>query len=151
MGFGSSLMDFGVHFGAILETLGSILVTLGSPGALFELRSSIWSPRAPEVRKRRNFSLTPPLSGSSLEPFWGFFGVLDGFSHLLCCIRFLVGSGVDFGRIFDGFLMFLGGCLRCFLLFFWSRAQNGKLCFDCAGAGGLHVRPSGGTAGRECF
>ena len=73
MGFGSSLMDFGVHFGAILETLGSILVTLGSPGALFELRSSIWSPRAPEVRKRRNFSLTPPPVWLQLGAILGLF------------------------------------------------------------------------------
>ncbi len=32
-----------------------------------------------------------------------------------------------------------------------SRAQNGKLCLDCTGVGELHVRPSRGTAGRECF
>ena len=70
-------------FGAsILETLGSILVTLGSPGALFELRASIWSPRAPEVRKRPDFSLTPPpvcLQLGALLPY--FCCILDVFPH----------------------------------------------------------------------
>ena len=51
-------------------------------------------------------------------PFFGVFGVLDGFSHLLFCARFLIGSGVDFGSIFDDFLMFFGGSLRFFFCFF---------------------------------
>ena len=80
---GSIFVVLGVHFGAILETLGSILLTLGSPGALFEVRASIWRPRAPEVRKIMDFSLTPPPVCLQLGPilgnclvFWMFFRTL---------------------------------------------------------------------------
>ena len=74
VGFGSIFVVLGVHFGAILETLGSILVTLGSPGALFEVRASIWSPMAPEMRKRRNsWRSSPPGWVPAWDPFLCFF------------------------------------------------------------------------------
>ena len=71
--------------------------------------------------------------------------------YTLLCARFLIGSGVDFGSIFDDFLLFFEVIVRLLFLLFRSRAQNGKLCLDCTGVGGLHVRPSRGTAGPECF
>ena len=42
--------------------------------------------------------------------------------------------------------MILGVILLLFFIIFQSTSQNRKLCLDCTGVGGLHVRPSSGTS-----
>ena len=43
-----------------------------------------------------------------------------------------------FGRFFGVLLVSFCVCLRC-------ESETGKLCLDCTGMAGLHVRPSRGT------
>ena len=59
--------------------------------------------------------------------------------------------GIHFGSIFVVFRCFLGCVLVLFLVIFWSASKTEKVCLDCAGVGGLHVRPSTGMLMFMCF
>ncbi len=129
-------LGFGLHFGS----LGLPWSPLGMP------RGATGAPMRPRVRKLCFFtSKRAPRGLPKMHHFGSVLTKIDKkhvFGTFLSELCFLLGSDVILEGIFDDFSMFfLDGFLRFFERF-WIGSHNGKLCLDCAGVYGLHIRPS---------
>ena len=132
--------------GFILEPEGSILGPFRAPGGPWGLPGETLGPkRRPREKTASKRDFLPPPLAPILRHFQKKCAL--GVCLLLSCFRdrFLRGFGVYFGAISGDFRVKSNYLTYVLVLSCQARSQTEKVCFDCAGVVGLHVRAFSGT------
>ena len=123
------------------------LVSLAQFWSSGGLQESPWASLGPPVEKSIAFSVNSPPPGLPIGASCWY--IVAPFCVCLPSFvrdRFWVDSGINLGSILGVVWMIVGVILGCFFYMWRSTSQNEQVCFDFAGVGGLHVRPSARTS-----